>query len=620
MPEEFSFTTDIEQLWLPLDEVTPRERGERSWHGIARLAPGVAPARASAELAAISRRLAERHPDTNSGWTARATPLRAALVPTEVRAAMFAMLGAVTFVLLIACANVANLMLGRTAARQRELAVRAALGAGGARIARLLLSESLLLGIGGGMLGILLAVWGLQATLAAIPYPFPGWMTVEVSWRVVLYTFLVSVASGLAFGLVPAFQAGRSSPVGALVDGARGSGGPARTRLRSVLVGAQLALSVVLLAGAGLMMTSFLQLQRVNPGFDSRPLLAAQAYAGGDRYDAAERRVMLWDEVLRRARALPGVTNAALISHAPLSGWNTSSGLEVEGLTFAAGEMPSAERRTVVGDYFRTIDVAPIAGRVLTTAESLDSTSRLVVINRGMAERFWPGQSAVGRRISIGGEGDARWLTVIGVVPDVKQRGLDRPVQNQLYVPFALQSSRTMTLLLRTAGDPAALAPAVRRTVATVDPTVPVLEAMSMPAILRRSLWQQRVFGGLFTAFAAAALLLAAIGLYGVVSYATEQRTREIGVRIALGARVDDVYRLVLGRGLLLVGASLGVGVLLALGTTRALASQLHGVSPNDPILLGGVVLTLAVVALAASWLPARRATRVDPAVALRAE
>ncbi|HEX5831587.1 MAG TPA: FtsX-like permease family protein, partial [Gemmatimonadaceae bacterium] len=316
----------------------------------------------------------------------------------------------------------------------------------------------------------------------------------------------------------------------------------------------------------------------------------------------------------------PGVERVALISHAPLSGWNNYAGLEIEGTSFAPDERPGAEQRSIAGDYFATLGLAPLAGRVPTLAEALDSATRLVVINRTMAECFWPGRSAIGRRVAIGGTGEERWLTVVGVVPDVRQRGLDRAVANQLYLPFGLRPPRTMTLLMRTSSDPAALAPAVRRTVAAVDPAVPVLEAMSMPAILRRSLWQQRVFGGLFTAFAAAALLLAAIGLYGVVSYATEQRAREIGVRIALGARADDVYRLVLGRGLLLVGASLGVGVLLALGTTRALASQLHGVSPNDPTLLGGVVLTLALVALAASWIPARRATRVDPAVALRAE
>ena len=389
--------------------------------------------------------------------------------------------------------------------------------------------------------------------------------------------------------------------------------------MRDLLVALQLAFSVVLLASAGLMMKSFLRLQGVQPGFESASSLAVQLNAGGERWRDPARRAAMYDQVLSRLAELPGVAAVAAAPYPP--GWNNyhSAALEVEGDPRPAERRPLGELRPVLGDYLAALGRPLVAGRGFTRAETLDSASRVVIVGEHAAGVLWPGANAIGRRVRLD---DGEWLTVVGVAPDVHLRGLGSPVGTQLFLPYAMQPARAMSFVVRAAPgrDPLALAGEVRRRVGAVDPTVAIVEVESLATLLRHSLWQQRFFGRLFLGFAVVALVLASIGLYGVVSYATRQRTREIGVRMALGARGADVYRLVLGRSLALVGVSVGAGLLLAAGATRLLASQLHGVSPTDGGVFAGVALSLATIALLSAYLPARRATRVDPLVALRAD
>ena len=618
MGERFAFTNDIEQLWLPLDPTAPgHQRGSFSYRVIGRRAPGATVAQVDAELRGIGARLAAEHPETNTGWGLRALALQDALLPSQVRTTFVVMLGAVTFVLLIACANVANLLLSRAVGRTREMAIRTSLGASRLRIARQLLTESVLLALVGGGLGVLVAEWGIQATLASLPFPLPGYLLPRLDPAVLAYTAAVAVASGLVFGLAPALQAGRVDPQSVLKEGGRGSSaGRRRGRLRDVLVAAQLALSLVLLTGAALMTKSFLRLQGVDPGFERQGVLTLKLYAGGDRFAEPARRRATFEEMRQALAALPGVERVAAVPYAPLSGWNSSAAFTTEDRPLPPGERPVAETRALLGDYFATLRIPVRAGRELTLAESLDSTSRVAVVSEGTARRHWPTGSPIGRRLSVGDE----WLTVVGVVPDVRQSRLNETPRDQLYLPYGTGASRTLTFLVRTSGDPVALAASARRTVTGVDPSVAVLEVASLETLAGRSMWEQRVFGGMFGAFAVAALLLASIGLYGVIAYATSQRVHEFGVRIALGARSADVYRLVLGHGARVMGASLLVGLALSAALTRVLAGLLYGVSATDGSVFAVVTMLLAGVAFLATWLPARRATRVDPAVALRAD
>ena len=621
MPADYAFTTDVEQLWLPLDaDAAGLPRDRFAYDAIGRLRPGVTVAQADADLRAIGARLAAEHPEVDAGWTAQVLPLNESenRAPPAIRAALLVTLGAVMLVLLIACANVANLMLSHAVGRMREMAIRTALGASRGRIMRQLLTESVLLALAGGAAGALVAVWGLQAAWAAIPFQLPPWLEPAVDGRVLAYTAIVAMLSGVLFGLAPALQAGGVDPQTVLKDGSRGStAGAGRTRLRDALVAAQLSLSLVLLVAAGLMMKSFVMLQRVDPGFTSRGVLAVQLLVNGDRYPDPTRRAAVLNQVRERLAALPGAVAVSASPYAPTTGNLGASTLRIEGRDLPVDRRPSAELRPVLGEYFGTLRIPVQRGRALTLAETMDTVSRVVVINQGMAERLWPGEDPLGQRLAWDDDG---WHTVVGVVPDTRQGGIGRPAGNQLYVPYTARAARTMTFLVRTGDDPLALASAARRAVAAVDPSLAVLEVETLPALVQQSLWQERLFGRLFAAFAVAALTLASVGLYAVVAYATRQRTHEIGVRMALGARGVDVHRLVIGRSLVLVGGSLAVGLVLAVALTRLLASMLYGVSATDVTVFGGVTVALAVVALAATYIPARRAARVDPVIALRAE
>ncbi|HEX7240903.1 MAG TPA: ADOP family duplicated permease, partial [Longimicrobiaceae bacterium] len=512
-------------------------------------------------------------------------------------------------------ANVANLFLARAAARRKEIAVRTALGAGRRRIVRQLLTESGVVALLGGALGTLLAYWGLELILASFPFQPPLWMTFAIDRNVLLFTLAVSLGTGLLFGLAPALRATRDLQ-GVLKDGGRGTtGGVRQGRLRGTLVVGELALATVLLIGAMLMVRSFLVLQGADPGFDTSRVLTLRVATGGGRYEDRGARDALFRQAVARAGELPGVRGAAVVSYVPLGGTSTTSGFDVEGRPMKPEERPDAEYRGISADYFGVLGVPLLRGRA-PTADEVERALPVVVVNRVLAERFWPGEDPLGRRIRIG----EPWLTVVGVAEDVRLGKLNEKPSFQVYAPHTDRSPAAMTLLLRTAGDPAAATAAARSALRALDPTVVVDEALAMDEVVHRSLWQQRLFGGLFTSFAAIALLLAVTGVYGVIAYSVSQRTHEIGVRMALGARPAAILGMVVGQAAVLAAAGAALGLAGAFGVTRVLASLLWGVSPTDPATFAGITLLLGGAVLLASWLPARRAVRVDPMVALRAE
>ena len=621
MPARFGWF-DEEDLFLPLAlDPAKEQRGSHYLESVGRLKDGVTIDRANAALSAVAMRVAEEAPTVHTGRGFAAIPIREHLVPGDVKLVVSVMMGAVIFVLLIACANVANLLLSRATARQKEIAIRTALGAKRGRIIRQLLTESVLIGAIGGGLGILLAVWGNDLVMSQIPEELPNWMDIKVDSGVVIFTAIIAVATGLIFGLVPAIESSRPNLNETLKDGGRGTTvGGRRGRLRSGLVVLETALALVLLIGATLMMRSFLYLRNLQPGFDTTSQLTTRLYLSNDRYPDAASRVAFFRAVQERLANTPGVEAVGAVNNLPLSSNNSGSSFQVEGRPNEPGQEPMASWRPITRGFFRTFGMREPRGRGFTDAEVFDSTSRVAIINQTMADRFWPNHDPLGRRFSSGLGPDAEWLTVVGVVPTVKLRDIDTPDENQFYVPYAYAPWRTMSLVTRVRGDPAAFGPSLRRAVADVDPTLPLFEVQTMTELARLSYWDKRLYGLLFGSFAIIALLLAGIGVYGVMSYAVSQRTHEIGVRVALGAQLRDVLSMVVRRGVVLTVTGLMIGLIGAFALTRVLSGVLFGVSPTDPASYVGISLLLFAVALVASYVPARRAARVEPAVALRYE
>ena len=623
MPARIGITGDRERLWVPLEHrMIEAERGSNYLFTVGRLAPGVTLDAARSEFDAIGRELERAHPGADAGTVPRVIPFRDSLVPREITVAFGAMFGAVGFVLLIACANVASLLLARASGRTRELAVRAALGATRGRIVRLVVLEGVLIAMAGGVLGLFLAKAGIAAVLGSIPVVYPAWVSIEVDARVVVYALILALAAGTLLGLVPALRATRPAVAPILRDGGRGAAGghAGGRRLRSGLVTTQLALTVVLLAGAGLMMKSVLKLQATDPGFDPRGVLAVKVFAPGARYELPTARQLLLERARERLAALPGVTAVTTAGITPLSGDWSSGNYVSEGQQAEPGREPWAHQRRVADGYFALLRYPLVAGREFSSAEAADPGAAVVVVNETLARRAWPGASALGRRLSFGRGAETHWLTVVGVAHDAQIVGLERGPESVIYVPQATAVGRRPTLLLRTAGEPGALVPAVRAALREIDPTLAIVDAEAMPAMVRESLWRQWLFGRMFSAFAVAALLLALVGVYGVVTYTVAARTHELGVRLALGAQTMDVYRTVLGGSARLAAVGLGAGAALALALTRVLSSALPNVSPRDPAVLLCVVVLLAAATLVASWIPARRATRLEPVASLRAD
>jgi putative ABC transport system permease protein len=626
LPPGFSFfqlTDLLKPIAFTPEQMNPTNHGFEFLTGVARLREGMTPAQARAGLDTLQARLRTEFYD--QGWGVVMTPLLEQIAG-DVRPMLYILLAAVGCLLLIACANVANLLLARGTSRQKEIAVRAALGAGRGRIVRQLLTESVLLSVAGGAAGLFVGFWGLRALLAAVPRGQLQTVLVGreigLNGTVLLFTLAISVATGVLFGLAPALAAARPDLSGVLKEGGREAAG-GRHRMLGVFVVSQVATAMVLLIGAGLLIRSMERLRAVDPGFRPEGLLTMRVFLPQARYAEPAQINGFLDSVLERLAALPGAQSATHISSLPLSGDNTSGSFAIENRPAPEGNpSPHGDSHCVSAAYFETMGIPLVKGRLFDARDSASGTPAIIV-DQFLADRLFPGEDPVGHRLSIFGEGTAEnavWRTIVGVVGHVAKHGLDGRVKEQYYVPAAQGPQRQPFLIVRTAGDPGALAPAARAAVAAVDPDMPVFRLMTMQQVIDDTLIGRRFTALLLGIFAVVALVLAAVGLYGVIAYAVSQRTHEIGVRMALGARVEDVVHMVVRQGMRLAVIGLVVGAAAALATTRFLASLLFGVGAADPVTFVAIPAILALVALVASWLPARRAARVDPMVALRGE
>jgi putative ABC transport system permease protein len=597
------------------------QRGAHYLDAIARLKPNVARAQAQAEMSAIVSSLNKQFPE-NAPRAARIVPEIDRLVD-DVRPALLVLLAAVGCVLLIACANVANLLLARATTRQREMAIRGALGAARARVIRQLFTESTLLALLGGALGALLALWGADSLVRLIPQDVPRLAEIGLDRRVLLFTTALSLLTGLLFGLAPAVEASKSDLTESLKEGGRGSSeGRHRNRLRSLLVVTEVAVALVLLVGAGLLIQSFRRLQRVDPGFNPHDVLTFKLSLPDTQYSAA-RQLDFLQQLIARLDRLPGVRSSSAVLPLPLSTDEIDTLFGIEGRPVAEADRPRTSYSWVEPEYFRTMGIPLRAGRDFTALDDLRATP-VVIIDETLARRFFPHQNPLGQRIKPGignGYKDGPPLReIVGVVGDVKQTSLQGEPISGVYVPLAQSPGMSLTAVVRADVEPRSLVSAVRKEVAAMDRDLPVYEVKTLDDYLAASVAEPHFNTLLLGVFAGLALALAAVGLYGVVSYSVTQRTHEIGVRMALGAERYDVLRLVVRQGLLLVLAGVAIGLAAALALTRLMSSLLYGVRPTDPATFAFVSLILAGVALLASYIPARRAAKVDPMVALRYE
>lgn len=641
MPQGFRFPSRVE-MWVPVGQLSDqpawKQRGNHpGLYGVARLKPGATVDQARADMDTIAAGLEKLYPKSNQDDRLRIIPLLENYV-RDVRRGLWVLFGAVGFVLLIACANIANLLLARSATRTKELAVRAALGAGRWRIVRQLLTESLLLAVVGGSLGLLLATWGVDFILKSSPDAIPRAQEVGLDTRVFLFTFGVSILTGLIFGLIPAWQASKVDVHETLKDGGRGNSG-ARHWLRGSLVVTEVAAALVLLVGAGLLIRSFYLLNQVNPGFSYDHLWSANVSLPDKKY-SPDQRIKFWQQLTERLRAMPGVETAAVASGLPLgnNGWQTS--FTVEGAPAPKpGQAPLMEACLVSADYFRAMGIPLLAGRYFNEQDihraptgpvpselgedgPYYSSLNAIIIDDEFARRHWPNEDAVGKHLRLGGgDPNGPLATVVGVVGRVKMESLSGGTNYvQGYFPSTQLPFDGMTVVVKSSVDPASLSSAVRGQIAALDPSQPIYNIRTMEQIRDESVATEKLNLMLLILFASVALVLALVGIYGVMSYSVTQRTHEIGIRVALGAQKRDVMRLVVGQGMLLAVVGVGIGLGLAFGLTRLMAALLFGVSATDPITFAAVAGVLALVALIACYVPARRATKLDPMIALRCD
>ncbi|HEV8375499.1 MAG TPA: ABC transporter permease, partial [Candidatus Polarisedimenticolia bacterium] len=532
--------------------------------------------------------------------------------------ALLVLLGAVGFVLLIACANATNLLLARAVSRRKEIAIRLAVGASRLRLVRQLLTETLILSLLGGGLGLLVAWWGVDLLVLAGP-PLPRLDEIRIDGHVLAFTAAISLLTGIVFGLAPAVQASSHDFQESLKEGGwQGGAGSGRRRLRGLLVVGEVALSLVLLIGAGLLVRSFVRVLGSERGFDTSRVLAVDLSLPYTAYEEPAKQVAFFSQLLDRVKGLEGVEAAGVVSHLPLSGNNTNSGLLIEGRTWPEGDPPLADDRLVSADYFRCLRIPVLKGRAFTPHDDAGSP-RVAIINESLARRFFPDQDPIGKRIDMNWKSSG-WQEIVGVVGDVRHDGLDLPVMPAVYVPYLQAPDWGMTLVVRSLGDPLSLVGAVRAQVYVVDRNQPLSRIRTMEQLVGESVGPRRLSMLLLGGFAALALFLAAIGIYGVLAYSVTQRIHEIGIRMALGARRGDVLRLVVGQGLKLVVAGVVLGLAAAVPLARLLSGMLFGVSVTDPWTFAGIPVVLCAVALIACYLPARRAANVDPLAALRVE
>ncbi|MGA9767461.1 MAG: ABC transporter permease [Blastocatellia bacterium] len=624
MPDGFGFPNQS-MLWRPFPIDPNRiDRGSHFLKVVARLKPNVALDQAQAEMSAIAGRLAEAFPEKIAGHNIKLEPLHDVLIG-NIRPVLFVLLAAVGFVLLIACANVANLLLARAASRQKEMALRCALGASRARIIKQLLTESVMLAIAGGALGLALSVWGVKALTALGANNIPRAQEIGLDWWVVGFTFSISILTGVVFGLAPALQVSNPDLNETLKESGRTTAGAHSGRVRSLLVIAEVALSLVLLIGAGLMIKSLHLLNEVKPGFNPDKLLTMGVTLLSSRYPEDQQVIALYQQLLERLGSAPGAESAAAISDLPLGGNNTNDYFTVEGRpAIAKEEQPLAEYRVITPDYFKSMGIPMLSGRDIALTDT-KQTPNVAVINESFARRHFPDGDAIGHRLRFQGQ-QRDPLLIVGIVGDVHDFGLDEKPTPEAYVPFLqdpLRDSsyaRSMTLVVRTKSDPEALAGAFRSEALAVDKSLPVYSIKPMSGYMRDSLSQRRLNMMLLGIFAAVALVLAAVGIYGVLSYTVSQRTHEIGIRMAVGARPSDILKLVVRQAMSMALAGVAVGLVASFALTRLMSSLLFGVSATDPATFALISIILTGVALAACFVPARRATKVDPMIALRYE
>ncbi|PYS88840.1 MAG: hypothetical protein DMF64_19425 [Acidobacteria bacterium] len=623
MPADFEFPAAFSELWTPLRFATdtPPSRGSHFLYTRARLKPGATIQQAQAEMETIAARLRGQYPDTNADRSIHVVGLHESTVEFA-KTGLLSLLGAVGFVLLIACANVANLMLARSSARHKEIAIRTALGASRWRIVRQLLTESVLLSLLGGAGGVLLALWGLDLLLASVPKEFSlmlhGWNQIRLDRWVLTFTIAVSILTGLLFGLAPALQASKTDLNEALKEGGRASVGHARRRFRGALVVLEVALALVLLIGAGLMLKSFMRLMEVRPGFDPHNVLTAQLSLPSTRYAKPEQVVNFYQQLVARVAAQPGVESVGVINYLPMAGSGGTNSFIIEGRPAPKqGDYPEANFRIASPNYFQTMRIPVIKGRVFTDFDKSDSL-RVALINETMAREFFPNEEPVGKILrDPAGQNPTQ---IVGVVGDIKHFGLDDAPEPYLYVPHTQAAESSMMLVLRSASEPASLTAAVRREVAALDRDQPLNNIKNMEQRIAETSTPARLTSFLMGVFAALALVLASVGIYGVIAYSVAQRTHEIGIRMALGAERRDILALVVRQGMTLVIIGLGFGLVASFVLMRWLASKLFQVSATDPVTFTAVSVLLALVALIACYIPARRATKVDPMIALRYE
>jgi putative ABC transport system permease protein len=609
-------------LWLPT--AVTRGQDERRSHNygiVARLKPGVTVEQARAEMVTIARRLEQQYPATNTGWGVRLFPM-AEMYSGRIRPALLVLLGAVGLLLLIACANLANLLLARAAARQKEIAIRGALGAGRWRILRQLLTESLVLAFAGGALGLILGAWSIRLLRPVVPDMFPMMQHMSVDARVLAFTVGLCVLTGLLFGLVPAWKAARTDLNTTLKETAgRSESAGGSQRIRGFLLAMEVALAVLLSVSAGLLLRSFVRVMQVNPGVRTENILTMNLSLPRVKYDTPLKRATFFKTLSERLETVPGVRSAGAVVFLPL---------RVSLLSFRIGvtrfqiqgrppvpedQQPLADYRSATPGYFNTMGIALRQGRLFDQRDDLNA-KRVAIVNEAMVRRHFAGENPLGRYLLSGGPP----REIVGVVADAKLYGLDAPVEPAIYVPHFQQAGDSMGLVVRTQGDPGAMAAAVRREILNLDPEQPISDVRTMEKVLSDSLMLRRLSMAMLSVFAALALTLATVGVYGLTAYSVSRRTHEIGLRTALGASQSQILRLVVGHGVAvsLIGAAIGVGAALLL--TRALAGMLYGVTATDPLVFAGVPLLLILVSAAASYAPARKATRIDPLAALRYE
>jgi len=635
MPSEFQFApfwATHAEIWAPI-ALGPRaaSRGGNSLRVFARLRPGVTIDQARADVAAVTARLEQQYPGSNRDVVV--TPLKEKVVG-NIRTPLVVLLVAVAFVLLIACSNVAHMLLARATARKRELAVRVALGASRTRIVAQLLAESGMLALLGGLFGLAIAFVGVRLLVAAAPTAIPRVATVSIDARVLAMTIAITALTAVVFGLAPAARSARVDLAEAFKDGGRASSdGRSRRRLRDLLVMSEFALALVLLVGAGLMIRSFVALRRIDPGFDPRNVVAMLVSTTGTAEADSSVRLGFFREVLARTAALPGVESASFINHLPIAGDQWGMPFAVEGRAKPkAGDEPSATYRVVFPGYFRTMRIPLLHGRDVTETDRLDAP-HVVVINDFMARKYWPGEDAIGKRIRIGS--DSSWMTVVGVAKNDVRSDWSAPPEDEVFVPFLQEAAylkapeahhASMTLVVRTrcmsgdACDPSAIAAPLVTAIRSIDRNVPISQVQTMMSVVQRATAESQFYLVLLAAFAAIAVTLAAVGIYGVMSYGVSRRTNEIGIRIALGATPGAVLGSIVRQGLSLALAGAMVGLVAALALTRLMGQLLYGVSPTDPLTFAAVVALLCGVAVMATLAPARRATHIDPLAALRAD